>query len=883
MSPEAADPLVGALLAHYQILEKLGEGGMGVVYRARDTRLHREVALKLLPAALMDDHAARERLLREARTASQLNHPHICIIHEVGEAGGRVFIAMEFVEGRSLKALVPSGGLPAETVARYGAQIARALAHAHEHHVVHRDLKAANVVVAAGGQTKLLDFGLSRQSLDEAAGGPRPEAHALSGTGAVVGTPQYIAPEVLLGWGGDARGDIWSLGVVLYEMCSGRVPFGAGGMPGIVAAILQSSPEALPGRVPAGLRAVVLRCLAKDPEQRYQRAGEVAAALEALLPETLLTPAPARSGAQAGRRPARRVLLTLGAVAVVAVLAAAWWHFRGPGPGATPIETSTILILPMEVRGQVRDADFAGRAFAEALAIRLAQARGLHVLPVPATGELWNAGALGRTRAAFLAGAGRLVLGALTREGDSLRASVSLIDTRANQVLWGEERTASGGDLSLLASTLAVPLASHLGARPPREYDYFMYETGPPQMAGSPEMTEAMGAVRRYELPKSLEATRRLVERFPREPDAHVLRGVALLIDLVARGPDSSRTTAITLELETLHRLDRDNPWYDAARAMLMPPGPQSIRLLSQAVERKDLTPAARGALLAMRADKFAGVGDTSAAIADGEQAVRLDPASDLSLSTLARALSRARRYGDAAQRVRQALALNPTVVNYWLQLGNCMLKQRRWQEYVADLGRAAALSPEADAIFSAQSDGLSCLGRYREAAGCARRALQLKPARWYYGLQLGLSLMRLGRWQEAVPLLDRACAAGYPVNCPIHAAARAVALLGAGDAAAAQAQAQRATAMVGVDTSLATVESRSGDYAMACYLTLRGDRDEAIRLLQRFPGKGWVEPALERDPNLIALRSDPRFQRVASWMRTQPIDRIFSEWGRSP
>jgi tetratricopeptide (TPR) repeat protein len=882
MSPEAADPLVGSTLAHYLILEKLGEGGMGVVYRARDTRLDREVALKLLPVSVMDNDAARERLLREARIASRLNHPHICTIHEVGEAGGRAFITMEFVQGSPLDALIPAGGMAAETVARYGAQIARALAHAHEHHVVHRDLKTANVVVAAGGQAKLLDFGLSRRNLEESGGESRPETHGLTSTGAVVGTPRYIAPEVLLGQVADARSDIWALGVVLYEMCSDRVPFGAGSMPGTVAAILNSSPEALPELVPAGLRAVVLRCLAKDPEQRYQRSGEVAAALEALLPEASMTIGLSRKGAPRTRVPARRVLLLLGVVATAAILAAAWWQFRGPGRSVGAADVSTILILPMEVRGQVRDADFAGRAFAEALAIHLAQTRGVHVLPVPAAGELWNAGALGRTRAAFLAGAGRLVIGALTREGDSLRASVSLIDTRANRVLWGEARSASGGDLSLLASALALPLASQLGARPARHYEYFMYETGPPRMAGSLEMMEAMGAVRRYELPKSLEATRRLIERFPREPDAHVLRGAALLIDIVAQGPDSSRAAAIAEELGVLHRLDPGNPWYDAARAMLMPSDPQSIRVLSQLVARRDLTPAARGAVLAMRADKFASVGDTSAAIADGEQAVQLDPASDLSLSTLARALSRAGRYDDAAQRVRQALALNPTVVNYWLQLGNCMLKQGQWREYVADLGRAADLSPDADAILSAQSDGLSCLGRYRDAADCARRALQLKPARWYYGLQLALSLMRLGEWERAVPLLNRACAVGYPVNCPIHAATQAVALLRAGDAGAAQAEAQRAKAMTESRSAVATIESKSSVYALACYHTLRGDRDEAIRLLQRFPEKGWVEPALDRDPNLAPLRSDPRFRRLASWMHAQPIDRVFSKWGRS-
>ena len=883
MSPEAADPLVGTTLAHYQILEKLGEGGMGVVYRARDTRLNREVALKLLLPSAVDDDAAREQLLREARTASRLNHPHICTIHEVGEAGGRVFIAMEFVQGRPLNALIPAGGMAAETVARHGAQVARALAHAHEHHVVHRDLKTANVVVAAGGQAKLLDFGLSRRSLEEVAGESRPGTHVLTSTGAVVGTPLYLAPETLLGQPADERSDIWALGVVLYEMCSGHVPFEAGSMPGIVAAILHSSPEALPELVPAGLRLVVMRCLAKDPEQRYQRSGEVAAALEALLPESIPTDRETRRGPRSGWRPSRWAAISAGIVVMLAAGALAGWHVWRLALGPAAARSSTVLILPLEVRGQVRDADFAGRAFAEALAVNLAQARGVRVMPVPSAGELISPGILGKARAALLAGADRLVVGALTREGDSLRAGVSLIDTQANQVIWGTERTASGGDLSLLASSLALQIAERLGAPAVRRYEYFLYVTGPPGMATSPELAEALGSVRRYELPQSLESTRRLIERFPREPDAHVLRGAALLIDIVARGPDSSRSRAIAGELATLHRLDPRNPWYDAARAILMPPNPQAIRLLSHVVARHDLTPAARGAVLAMRADKFAGVGDTSAAIADGEQAVQLDPASDLSLSTLARALTRAGRYREAAQCVRQAVALNPTVVNYWLQLGNCMLKQGQWEEYVADLGRAAALSPDADAILSAQSDGLSCVGRYRDAADCARRALQLKPERWYYGLQLALSLMRLGEWKEAVALLDRACAVGFPVNCPIRVAAHAAALLRAGDAAAAQAEARQATAMTESRSAVAMAESKSSDYALACYHTRRGDRDEAIRLLQRLLEKGWVEPALDRDPNLASLRSDPRFQRIASWMHAQPIDRIFAEWGRSP
>jgi tetratricopeptide (TPR) repeat protein len=507
------------------------------------------------------------------------------------------------------------------------------------------------------------------------------------------------------------------------------------------------------------------------------------------------------------------------------------------------------------------------------MVVALAQAKGVRVMPVPETGEMWSAGTLGKSRAALFAGAGRLLVGSLTREGDSLRVSVSLVDTRENRVIWGDERSGSGGDLSLLAAELVPPLAHELGAKSASGYDYFMYETGPSRLARSLEMTEAMGAVRRYELPQSVEATRLLVERFPREPDARVLRVAALLIDIVAHGPDSSRSSVIAGELEALRRLDPDNPWRDAARALLLPPAAKSIGLLSALLTRNDLTPAARGALLAMRADKFTALGDTLRAITDGEQAVQLDPASDLSLSTLARALTRAGRHGEAALRVRQALALNPTVVNYWLQLGNCMLKLGQWREYVADLEHAAELSPEADAILSAQGDGLSCLGRHRDAADCERRALLRRPERSDYGLHLALSLMRLGKWDEALPLLERACVVGSPAGCSIHAAARAVADYRLGDAAGADEQARLAATMAG---------SKSAAYALACYHTLRGDREAAIRLLQRFPGERWVEPAIERDPNLALLRPDARFQQVAAWMRAQPIERVFAEWGRS-
>jgi len=309
--------MTGRTLGHYEILDKLGEGGMGAVYRARDTMLERTVAVKVLGERWQSDATARARLLREARTASALNHPNICTIYEVGEAEGQTFIAMELVEGRPLSQLIPVEGLPLETVFRYGSQMADALAHAHERSVVHRDLKSSNVMVTPQGRAKVLDFGLAKRVV-EAEGGATRSQGSLTDAGSVVGTLAYMAPEVLQGEPADARSDLWALGVMLYEMTAGRLPFQGTTSFAVSSAILRESPPPL-STAPPGLRSVVERCLAKEPGQRYQRAGEALAALEAIQSGAVPAAAAAR-----GRLIPRRVwigVVTTGAAAALAGVA----------------------------------------------------------------------------------------------------------------------------------------------------------------------------------------------------------------------------------------------------------------------------------------------------------------------------------------------------------------------------------------------------------------------------------------------------------------------------------------------------------------------------------------------------------------------------------
>jgi serine/threonine protein kinase len=275
--------VIGQVLGHYHVVSKIGEGGMGVVYRAHDEVLHRDVALKVVSKTAGLDQSASQNLLHEARASSALSHPNICTIHEVGETNGELYIVMELVEGKPLRSLIGDIGLPVESVLRYGAQIANALGRAHDRGIVHRDLKSSNVVVTSEGLVKVLDFGLAKRVEGKVFEGSTRSFETSQDASMVSGTLPYMAPEVLRGEGGEYRSDLWALGVVLYEAASGRLPFEGRTSFEMSSAILREMPKPLGPPVPPGLWATIQRCLAKEPAQRYQRAGEVQAALEALL------------------------------------------------------------------------------------------------------------------------------------------------------------------------------------------------------------------------------------------------------------------------------------------------------------------------------------------------------------------------------------------------------------------------------------------------------------------------------------------------------------------------------------------------------------------------------------------------------------------------
>jgi serine/threonine protein kinase len=306
-------------LGIYRLIERLGAGGMGEVWKAEDTRLGRTVAIKILPAATAAEAEAMGRLRREARTAAQLNHPNIATIHAFDEAEGRVYIVMEYAEGEPLTSLIRRGPLPDADVSRIGKAVAEALAEAHAKGIVHRDIKPDNIVVH-GNRVKVLDFGIAKRVGAEQTPLRADDPTAFrTQTGYIIGTPHYMSPEQALGKPVDHRTDIFSLGVVLYEAATGKLPFVGETITETIMKIVRDEPE--PSRLSPGLAAVVQTCLQKRPEDRFQSAGELADALE----QSFLSATTVRTKAKAGQRPALRRWPWIGAwssLAIAIVLAA---------------------------------------------------------------------------------------------------------------------------------------------------------------------------------------------------------------------------------------------------------------------------------------------------------------------------------------------------------------------------------------------------------------------------------------------------------------------------------------------------------------------------------------------------------------------------------
>ena len=367
--------MVGTSVGPYQVLEKLGSGGMGEVFLCHDSRLHRKVALKCLTSGEPDD--AQASILREARAVARLTHPHIASVYDVLEYDGRAFIVMEYVEGESLRTRLQRAALSAEETIAIGRQLASALAAAHRHGVIHRDLKPSNVQLMQDGTVKVLDFGVAKMMprLD-ASDEPTTTQLPSRDRSDTPGTPVYMAPEQLVGGHVDVRSDIYSLGVVLFEMVTGRRPYNESNAAALAVAMSTSPPappDAIDPRVPRRLSSVIVKALQREPFNRFQTADELGAALDMLIEPTTREVAPAPIG-----RLRRRLIASLFAVAAVAGIVGWWaWTNRPRPPRTRPI---VLAILPVDTPGGDPRADYLGTAFVSVLVQNFGSIPGLTVV-----------------------------------------------------------------------------------------------------------------------------------------------------------------------------------------------------------------------------------------------------------------------------------------------------------------------------------------------------------------------------------------------------------------------------------------------------------------------------------------------------------------------
>lgn len=437
---------------------------MGVVYRARDEKLQRDVALKFLEKLPTGSSASHERALKEARAISALNHPNICTVYEIDEVDGRPFIAMEYVEGRALSLEIPSTGFSLEQVERYGMQLADALQHAHSRGIIHRDLKTANVILTPSGRLKVLDFGISRR-IEPGRGHDETTRFDQSWESqhTFTGTLPYIAPEVLKGQEADVRSDIWSLGVVLYEMAAGHRPFSGATAYELTAGILRERPPEITPPLPPVPQAVIEKCLDKDPGQRYQSAGEVRAALEtastASRTHEFFRPGipakPPEPGLFAPRNIAIMALLV-----VIAVGLGFWVKGRAkenpkpPLPGAI----QSVAVLPLANLSGDPAQDYFADGMTDAIITELSQIRKLRVISRTSVMQYKHTQKTMDQIAQDL-NVDAVVEGSVLRADNRVRISAKLFQTNIEGALWGDNFERDFKDVLALQSDVATEIA----------------------------------------------------------------------------------------------------------------------------------------------------------------------------------------------------------------------------------------------------------------------------------------------------------------------------------------------------------------------------------------------------------------------------------------
>jgi serine/threonine protein kinase/tetratricopeptide (TPR) repeat protein len=660
---------VGQAVSHYRILSKIGAGGMGVVYEAEDLKLGRHVALKFLPDELADDVQALSRFQREAKAASSLNHPNICTIYEIDESDGRTFIAMELLEGQTLRHQISGKPLEIELVLDLGIQIADALDAAHSKGIVHRDIKPANIFVTNRGQAKILDFGLAKVKSIPSNVGTIGEAtqstvdeEQLTSPGSTLGTVAYMSPEQVKGQELDARTDLFSLGAVLYEMCTGVLPFRGDTSGVIFDSILNRTPASalrLNPDTPPKLEEIVNKCLEKDRNLRYQHASDIRTDLQRLKRDTESGKTVA-SGTAVPRWSRRTILISAIALAsVVALIAVGAFYFGS----STRTRINSVAVLPFANATGDPSMEYLSDGITEGVIDRLS---GLPTVKVISRTSVFHF--KGRDiepqKVAKELGVDALVTGRVVQRGNDLSVSAELVDAREDKQLWGDQYKAKAADITSLQQEIASAVSGNLGGRLTSEEKTRLAKSS----ATNPEAYQLYLRGRYHanqtteaELRKSIEYFQQAIDKDP----SYALAYAGLADSYSALG----------------------GGW------MYLPPTdtlPKAKAAAEKALELDDTLAEAHAALAYATFFNW----DWPGAEREFKRAIELNPNSALSHARYGECLKTRLRFNESIAEAQRALELDPLSPDTFSQLGNFHLMTRRYDESIAQFQKALDLNP---------------------------------------------------------------------------------------------------------------------------------------------------------------------------------------------